>query len=201
MLGRNTDSRTIEVYDTHVERYQQLAASLPDKASLDRFICHLRPAAKLLDLGCGTGIYASELRDKGFDVTAVDASPEMVRVARKIFNIDAQCRSFDDLDERSAYDGIWANFSLLHAPRAALGEHLLAIHTALRPAGLFHISLKLGSGEKRDALGRFYSYYSTDEIKVLLDNGGFDLVKEDQGSGTGLAGTLEKFITILARRR
>ncbi|MEM6846043.1 MAG: class I SAM-dependent methyltransferase [Bacteroidota bacterium] len=37
----------------------------------------------VLDAGCGTGLYASRLSDKGVSVTGVDYAPAMIRIARK----------------------------------------------------------------------------------------------------------------------
>jgi ubiquinone/menaquinone biosynthesis C-methylase UbiE len=37
----------------------------------------------LLDVGCGTGSYAAALRERGWDVTGVDASEDMLRRARE----------------------------------------------------------------------------------------------------------------------
>ena len=41
------------------------------------------PGARLLDAGCGTGRYAAELARHGFRVTGVDASLELLAVARR----------------------------------------------------------------------------------------------------------------------
>ncbi len=41
------------------------------------------PGASLLDAGCGTGRYAVELARRGFAVTGVDRSPEMLAEARR----------------------------------------------------------------------------------------------------------------------
>ena len=40
------------------------------------------PSARVADLGCGTGTLSQLLTDKGYDVTGVDFSPEMIRRAR-----------------------------------------------------------------------------------------------------------------------
>ena len=45
-----------------------------------RFSAH--PIHRILDLGCGTGNHAWSLADRGFDVTGVDRSSEMLRVAQ-----------------------------------------------------------------------------------------------------------------------
>ncbi len=41
-----------------------------------------RPPASVLDLGCGTGSHALLLAKRGHQVTGIDASPGMLRVAR-----------------------------------------------------------------------------------------------------------------------
>jgi SAM-dependent methyltransferase len=41
------------------------------------------PGRLTLDLACGTGPLARELRDRGHEVLAVERSPELVRAARK----------------------------------------------------------------------------------------------------------------------
>jgi SAM-dependent methyltransferase len=49
-------------------------------AELSRFA--VRPPGRLLDAGCGTGRYAIDLAARGFAVTGVDRSPELVDIAR-----------------------------------------------------------------------------------------------------------------------
>jgi SAM-dependent methyltransferase len=41
------------------------------------------PPATLLDVGCGTGSYAAGLAERGWDVTGVDVSEDMLRRARE----------------------------------------------------------------------------------------------------------------------
>jgi SAM-dependent methyltransferase len=43
----------------------------------------LEPGARLLDLGCGDGLAAVPLIDYGLDYLGVDASPQMIEVARR----------------------------------------------------------------------------------------------------------------------
>ena len=40
------------------------------------------PGAAVLDVGCGTGVVSLALAERGFEVTAVDHSPEMLAIAR-----------------------------------------------------------------------------------------------------------------------
>jgi len=52
-------------------------------ALLERlFQAHKLEGSSVLDLGCGTGQHAIRLAKRGFEVTGVDRSPEMLRIAR-----------------------------------------------------------------------------------------------------------------------
>jgi SAM-dependent methyltransferase len=60
----------------------------PIDARIDFIVAELsrrgvRPPASLLDAGCGTGRYTIELARRGFAVTGIDRSPELVAIARK----------------------------------------------------------------------------------------------------------------------
>ncbi|MDG4797165.1 class I SAM-dependent methyltransferase [Micromonospora sp. WMMD1082] len=51
--------------------------------------------ARVLDAGCGPGLYAEELLARGAVVTAFDASPEMVRLAERRLGTRADLRVWD----------------------------------------------------------------------------------------------------------
>ncbi|NNK78052.1 MAG: class I SAM-dependent methyltransferase, partial [Litoreibacter sp.] len=155
-------------------------------------------AAHVLDLGCGPGNSAAMIRAAGHTVDAVDASSEMVRLANEKYAINARRALFDEIDGTDLYDAIWANFSLLHAPKAAFPVHLAALKTALKPGGLFHIGMKLGAGEDRDRIGRFYAYYGEEELADILCQAGFRDLQVDTGEAKGLAGSMDPFIIIRA---
>ena len=105
----------------------------------------------------------------------------------------------DDFDAVNTYDGIWANFSLLHAPRAKFPDHIAAIKTALREDGILHLGLKTGSGSQRDALGRLYSFHTVTELTSILESADFEILSITEGQEAGLAGTVDPFVIILAR--
>ncbi|RMH41970.1 MAG: class I SAM-dependent methyltransferase [Alphaproteobacteria bacterium] len=193
------DRETLAFYDSAAPRYAaRFSRARPDR-DLAAFIAALAPGARVLDLGCGPGQGAAMLRDAGLVVDAVDASEGMARLARERFGIDVTVQEFSDIDAVARYDGIWANFSLLHAPRAEMPAHLRRLHRALKPGGLLHLGLKLGRGEGRDHLGRFYAYYEEAELDALLRAAGFAPVARRTGRATGMAGTPDPFIIMRAR--
>ena len=194
------DAETLAAYALRADDYADRFAKGPPDRHLEAFVAALPAAARVLDLGCGPGRAASRMMREGFEVDAWDASPEMARIARDRFGIDVRIAFFDDLDATAVYDGIWANFSLLHAPRAEMPAHLARIARALKPGGFFHLGLKTGTGEARDSLGRFYTFYGEDELDGLLADAGFTVLDRTTGAEKGLGGTTDPFIILRARR-
>ncbi|MGX9351981.1 class I SAM-dependent methyltransferase [Shimia sp. W99] len=193
-----SDQETLGVYARKHGDYAALPVSKDQKDALNMFCAALSPGAHVLDLGCGPGLQARELMQRGLSVSALDATPEFVELARAN-GIDARLGTFDDLTETDAYDGVFASFSLLHAPKAHFPRHLGAIKRALRPRGCLFLGLKLGEGEARDSLGRFYAYYSEAELRKHLEKAGFSLLQAVTGEGKGLSGSVDPYILMTAR--
>ena len=192
------DQETIETYNATAGDYVKLVSrDTPDK-DLQRFIDAVPKGGLVLDWGCGPGNSAAMMQTTGLVAEAIDASEKMVELARAELGLNAKQGTFDDLNEKARYDGLWANFSLLHAPKSSMEKHLLAAHTALKKGGYFHIGMKLGTGEIRDKLARMYTYYTEDELKGLIETAGFTIATSRKDAMKGMAGNVEPFIIITA---
>ena len=108
------DRETINVYNEHAEAYTKLLPSQKPHPTLLRFIDLVKPGGRVLDLGCGPGKDAAAMQEQNLEVDAIDASEEMVKLAKEMYDVDARVAIFDEIRPPAAYDGIWANFSLLH---------------------------------------------------------------------------------------
>ncbi len=93
-----------------------------------------RPGEVILDLGCGDGTLTQALIDAGAQVTAVDASADMVRAARargiEAMVADGQALAFEGL-----FDAVFSNAALhwmLDGAAVAAG-----VWRALKPGGRF----------------------------------------------------------------
>lgn len=193
-----TDRETIAVYDARAGDYAKLDPSDTPSDTLVTFIAALPDGARVLDLGCGPGTSARHMVRAGCVVDALDASAEMIGLASAIEGVTARQASFDDLGGMAIYDGVWANFSLLHASRTDMPRHLSSIHTALKPGGLFHIAIKEGAGEGRDSLNRLYTYYTEAELTDLLQQAGFTVGPYRRGRDKGLSGEDADWISVTA---
>lgn len=195
-----TDNETIRIYNAKAGEYAKRFTSEQPSGSLRHFMALLPEGARVLDWGCGPATSSFHLKEAGFIPDPVDASPEMVTMARDRYGLDARLGTFDDALPDKNYQGVWANFSLLHAPRASLPGYLRQLNTTLQPQGVLHLGMKRGQGERRDALGRFYTYYETGELTGHLEDAGFTVLQTYEGEEAGLAGTVDPFVLILSRK-
>jgi SAM-dependent methyltransferase len=85
--GRVTD----EVVTEQVDYYRRRAAEYDETAYGDvaaartriaRLVADLRPAGRVLEIACGTGLWTEALAARASSVTAIDAAPEAVAIAR-----------------------------------------------------------------------------------------------------------------------
>jgi SAM-dependent methyltransferase len=195
-----SDRETLSVYARKAAEYRDLTEAVEDPV-LKRFIEALPEGGRALDLGCGPGAAAGAMAAAGIHVTAIDPVPEMVALAAERAGVTAREGTADSVTETDHFDGIWANFSLLHVPRSDMPGILDRLARALRPGGLLHIGLKSGQGEKRDALGRLYTYYEEEGLTGLLAAAGLTAQHVVRGRDRGLDGTMADWFIIQAVRR
>jgi SAM-dependent methyltransferase len=97
----------------------------------------LPPAAgRLLEVGCGLGEVAAELVRRGWEVVALDTSPEAVAGARAR-GVDAREASFPDFEDTGRFDAVLFVRVLHHVEslEATLGK----VRELLRPGGMLAI--------------------------------------------------------------
>ncbi|MEL7126874.1 MAG: class I SAM-dependent methyltransferase [Pseudomonadota bacterium] len=193
-----SDRETLSVYAARAAEYDTLVQSDGPSADMQRFIDAVTPGGRVLDIGCGPGAAAGYFAAAGLQAEAWDPVPEMLAMARARPGVTVRAASYSDLVEEAVYDGIWANFSMLHTPLADWPAQFAAVRRALKPGGLFHFGTKLGTGVHRDSIGRLYSYMEDAALKALLADTGFTLVFERTGEEAGLSGEIAPFIILQA---
>ncbi len=196
------DPKTIEIYSQEAAKYASRDRKERADGFLDPFIGMMPAGAVVLDLGCGAGWAAAVMQERGFDVHALDATPEMAALAQQKLKRKVRVASFESVDEIAVYDGIWASGALLHVPKAEMPALLGRLANALKPGGLMLATFKSGEGEMRDKLGRFYSYYSLPELEALFGAvPGIEVEGHIASTGTDFTGNVNTVYALKARRR
>ena len=129
----------------------------------ERFAALLLAGARVLDAGCGSGRDAKAFAQAGFRVSAFDASPELAALASDHCGFAVEVRSFRDVDEVNAYDGIWCCASLLHVGPEEMPGVVSRLWAALAPGGVLYASFKRGTGTRLHG-GRHFT--DADESQV-----------------------------------
>ncbi len=163
-------------YSSLAAVYDRLNADIDYKAWADYIEAQLekyygRKPGSVLDLACGTGSMTIELASRGYDMTGVDLSEEMLSIAR------AKCdaRRFahqvllvrQDMSELELYGSVNAVVCCLDSlnyltDTKALGRTFSRVHNYLDPGGVFVFDM--------NAPAKFERVYA-DNAYILEDEG------------------------------
>jgi SAM-dependent methyltransferase len=83
-------------YSALAPEYLDQGLDLPGVAELTDALDAFRPAGSVLEFACGPGVWTPQLLRHASDVTAVDASPEMLAIAATRVPAGAPVRFADD---------------------------------------------------------------------------------------------------------
>lgn len=144
-----------EYYNQNARGFFVSTVAVDMSALHEAFLTKLPVGGRILDAGCGSGRDARAFAVRGFDVTAFDASPELAKLASEHCGFDVAVRTFSNVDEVEAYDGIWSCASLLHVTALEIPSAIGGLWRALRPGGCLYLSFKLGEGERSHGGRRF----------------------------------------------
>lgn len=140
------------------------------KESVDWLASLPTPGNRLIDLGCGPGIYAELLAQGGCAVTGIDISKRSIKYAKdsarvKGFGIEYRCGDYLKVDlGDDAFDMatmIYCDYGVL--PQADRKRLLEKAFRSLHPGGLFVV----------DAFSSFFRKDYTDNLEVEYEEDGF----------------------------
>ena len=167
---------------------------------------HLPAGARVLDLGCGSGIPTTRRLAERFAVTGVDISAEQVR--RASANVPGARFLRADMTALElppgALDAVVAFYSIIHVPRDEQAPLLRSIHGWLAPGGSFLCTLGAHDAQadiEADWLGApmYWSSFDVDANLRMLRAAGFAILcsRLETAEEDGQPVT---FLWVLARR-
>ena len=167
-MTEDDDARTLAFYDGNASAYSERRPRREDLESLERFMAEIPAGADVCDLGCGSGWASARLVERGHVVTAIDGSAPLAAEAKRMHGLSVEIATFDEFDFRSAFDGLWACWSLHHTSRTSFPRLLERVSRGIRPGGLLFFAVKGGVDEGRDGNDRLYATYDRSELSGII---------------------------------
>lgn len=166
---------------------------------LDREILrHVGNRGRFLEIGCGPGLFLSEVRQLGWDVSGLEISEFATQHALDKLNLNVKLGSIErDRFPESTFDAVFMGDVLEHLPRPV--ESLEIVKSWLRPGGVLVVAipstLNLISGKigmfaygrmkrfKRLRIPPYHLYeYTPRTVSAVLEASGFAVLRLRQSA-------------------
>jgi SAM-dependent methyltransferase len=158
---------TLDYYESHAEEFAQRTQNIDMSPLYAKFLPLLPAGGRILDAGCGTGRDSAAFLERGYQVTAFDASNAMVNMATARIGRPVLHLSFQQMQFEREFDGVWACASLLHVPAADMLRVFVALQRALVSGGVLCASFKIGLGEVFRE-GRLFHDYDEETLAAFV---------------------------------
>lgn len=144
-MTADRSSELDQLLDEQIAHYRALAQEYEDHSipftgadELDAALDAFRPVGTVLELACGQGRWTGRLLRHADEVTAVDASPEMLETASRRVDSDrvhfVRANIFDWEPDRQ-YDAVFFGFWLSHVPLERFDSFWTLVANSLTPGG------------------------------------------------------------------
>lgn len=192
---------SIDYYNKYAAKEFEETVNQDMSGIMKEFLNFLDEGDTILDLGCGSGRDSLTFYELGYDVTPLDASEEMCKLAEIHTGLEVLQMTFEQMDFDKVFDGIWACASLLHTPKKELSDILTKIARALNDKGILYMSFKLGDFEGFRGKRYFCDFTEDSFTELLRDNGRFEIIKlwETEDVRSGHSGI--KWLNVLVRKQ
>ena len=95
-----------DYYQQNAQRFFDETVDVDMSAVYQPFLALLKPGARILDAGCGSGRDAKAFSERGYAVDAFDASAELAERAERLIGRPVEVMRFQELTAVEQYDGI-----------------------------------------------------------------------------------------------
>jgi SAM-dependent methyltransferase len=139
-----------------------------DLDALKTFSGRLPAGARILAVGCGSGMELVYFRKAGFEPEAIDPDPAKVELAAKnsgckVWRADPMLLSLP----KESYDAIWANRSLIGLPPHGCQRVMGSFFAAIKSRGHLFVSIDVSTGQ-----------YSAGDFASLIRQSGFTVLMQ-----------------------
>lgn len=174
---------TLSAYEQAAEKFRDSIPLEPNHELIDLLAQLIRPGARVLEIGSGTGRDALELERRGFVVRRTDATQAFIDMMRADgYAVDRLNALTDDFG--GPYDAVFADAVFLHFDRPGLVQ---VLRKAARSAPVLAFATREGKGEEWSDrnldLPRHFVLWQEDALREVLTSSGWIVQQLDRGEG------------------
>jgi len=180
----NNKENTRKAHNAIAKQYHELYNDdTSDLKYIDRFLN--KCGKNILDLGCGMGQYSRYMNSKGYNITGIDISEEMLNIANDynspIEYILGDICNLEMLDSKK-YNGILIAYVLQHLSKTEVKELFSIIPHHLEHNSYILLFIREGNAvlEEEEPINPIFKYeineYTKEEISLVLKENGFDII-------------------------
>lgn len=162
---------TLKYYSENSRKYFETTKNIVISEQIDRFLSFIdNKGEMIIDLGCGSGNSLKYIIEKEYTAVGVDYSDELIALAKlysgaDIFKFDLEdISAVNKMISDKKIKHLFASASLLHLKKSVF----IKFFDEIKFGGVFFFSVKEGTGESFDTAGRFFAYYTKNELDGIL---------------------------------
>ncbi len=177
MKNKNILHEQVEYYRARAQEYDRsISGAAPAFEPAIHKLTQLGKFKQVLELACGTGFWTKHLLQISEHVTAADAAPEMLQIARE--HAGDERITYQQLDlfqwqPNETFDLVFFANWLSHVPPEALDEFLNKVRTSLKAGGYIALVDQHAPSEADSAIAKENIY----AVRPLEDGREFTIVK------------------------
>ena len=167
---------TLQHYEQRAEDFRAGTRDHDVTQNTAALLRHIEGSAPftILDFGCGPGRDLKAFVELGHVAIGLDGAASFVAMAQRDSGCEVWHQDFLALDlPEERFDGVFANASLFHVPRAPLPQVLRQLHASLKPGGVLFSSNPRGANEEGWNGGRYGAYHDLERWRSFMRDAGF----------------------------
>ncbi len=151
--GYRAYHRLVREEPSPLRRWSRRYGMVKQRGYVERFL----PEGRLLDVGCGTGLFLEEMQRSGrWDLQGIEPSADAASYVQKKLGLPVQNSTFEETTlPPSSQDVITMWYVLEHLPSPTTA--LRKAHVLLRPGGMLILALPNYESLDRRLFGRYWS--------------------------------------------
>ena len=167
---------TLAHYARNAEGFREGTRDHDVSQNIAALLRHIQAEAPfaLLDFGCGPGRDLRTFKALGHTPVGLDGTARFAEMARADSGCEVWQQDFLALDlPLERFDGVFANASLFHVPRADLPRVLRQLHATLKPGGVLFASNPRGDNREGWSGERYGAWHDWARWRDYLTAAGF----------------------------